>query len=81
VIILIVLILVVAAITGSLGGVLEIAAGVAVGLFLFVVALGLLAYWFARRRWREASRDYRARWESGGRPRRLDREFPDYRDI
>jgi hypothetical protein len=81
VILLIVIILVAAALTGSLGGVLEIAAGVAIGLFLFVVGFGLLAYWFARRRWREASREYRARWESGGYPRRPDREFPDYRDI
>jgi hypothetical protein len=81
VIVLVVIILVIAAITGSLGGVLEIAAGVAIGLFLFVVGFGLLAYWFAKRRWREASRDYRARWESGGYPRRPDREFPDYRDI
>jgi hypothetical protein len=80
-IVLVVIILIAAALTGSLGGVLEIAAGVAVGLFLFVVGFGLLAYWFAKRRWREASRDYPARWESGGHPRRPDREFPDYRDI
>jgi Kef-type K+ transport system membrane component KefB len=81
VILLIVIILVAAALTGTLGGVLEIAAGVAIGLFLFVVGVGVLAYWFARRRWRQASRDYRARWESGGHPRHRDREFPDYRDI
>jgi hypothetical protein len=81
VILLIVIILIAAALTGSLGGVLEIAAGVAVGLFLFVVGFGLLAYWFARRRWRQASHEYRARWEGGGYPRRSDREFPDYRDI
>jgi hypothetical protein len=81
VILLIVIILVAAALTGTLGGVLEIAAGVAIGLFLFVVGVGVLAYWFARRRWRQASRDYRARWESGGYPPRRDREFPDYRDI
>lgn len=80
-ILLIVIILIAAALTGSLGGVLEIAAGVAVGLFLFVVGFGLLAYWFAKRRWRHASHEYRARWESGGYPRRPDREFPDYRDI
>jgi hypothetical protein len=81
VIVLVVIILAVAALTGSLAGVLEIAAGVAIGLFLFVVGFGLLAYWFAKRRWREASRDYRARWESGRYPRRPDREFPDYHDI
>ncbi|MGH2677615.1 MAG: hypothetical protein ACRDHB_04555 [Actinomycetota bacterium] len=80
-IVLVVIILIAAALTGSMGGVLEIAAGVAVGLLLFVVGFGLLAYWFAKRRWREASRNYRARWESGGYPRRPDREFPDYRDI
>jgi Kef-type K+ transport system membrane component KefB len=81
VILLIVIILIAAALTGSLGGVLEIAAGVAVGLFLFVVGFGLLAYWFAKRRWRQASHEYRARWESGGYSRRPDREFPDYGDI
>jgi Kef-type K+ transport system membrane component KefB len=81
VIVLVVIILIVAALTGSLGGVLEVAAGVAIGLFLFVVGIGLLAYWFARRRWNQAARDYRARWESGGHPHPPGRQFPDYRDI
>jgi hypothetical protein len=81
VIVLIVILLIVAALTGSLGGVLEIAAGVAIGLLLFVFGLGLLAYWFAKRRWREASREHRARWESGRYPPPPGRQFPDYRDI
>ena len=55
-ILLIVIILIAAAVTGSLGGVLEVAAGVVIGLFLFVVGLGLLAYWYARHKWRQASR-------------------------
>lgn len=69
-ILLIVIILVAAAITGSLGGVLEIAAGVAVGLLLFVVGLALLGYWFARYKWRQATRQYRDRWERGDHPER-----------
>jgi Kef-type K+ transport system membrane component KefB len=74
-ILLIVIILVAAAITGSLGGVLEIAAGVAVGLFLFVVGVGLLGYWFARHKWRQATREYRDRWERGGYPERRPRDY------
>jgi Kef-type K+ transport system membrane component KefB len=73
-ILLIVLILVAAAITGSLGGVLEVAAGVAVGLFLFVVGVALLGYWFARHKWRRVSREYRDRSDRGGYP------VPRYRD-
>jgi Kef-type K+ transport system membrane component KefB len=73
-ILLIVIILVAAAITGSLGGVLEIAAGVAVGLLLFVVGIGLLGYWFARYKWRQVSKDYRDRWERGGYPKRRYRD-------
>jgi peptidoglycan/LPS O-acetylase OafA/YrhL len=57
VILLIVIILVVAAVTGSLGGVLEVAAGVAVGLFLFVIGIALAAYYFVRHRVRQAGRD------------------------
>jgi hypothetical protein len=67
VILLIVIILVAAAITGSLGGVLEIAAGVALGLILFVVGIALLGYFVMRSRWRQASR-----WGRGGPPRRYD---------
>jgi Kef-type K+ transport system membrane component KefB len=74
-ILLIVLILLVAALTGTLGGVLEIAAGVAVGLFLFVAGMVLLAYWFARRRWRQIARDGQARWERGGYPERSYRDY------
>lgn len=64
-ILLIVIILVAAAITGSLGGVLEIAAGVALGLILFVVGIALLGYFLMRRRWRQASR-----WDRRGPPQR-----------
>ena len=64
-ILLIVIILVAAAITGSLGGVLEIAAGVALGLILFVVGIALLGYFLMRPRWRQASR-----WDRGGPPQR-----------
>jgi len=56
VILLIVIILVAAAITGSLGGVLEIAAGVALGLVLFVVGIALLGYFLVRHRLRQATR-------------------------
>jgi hypothetical protein len=59
-VLLIILILVGAAITGSLGTVLEIAAGVAVGLLLFVVGIGLLGYYLMRSRWRAATRDWRS---------------------
>lgn len=67
-ILLIVIILVAAAITGSLGGVLEIAAGVALGLVLFVVAIALLGYFLVRQRWRHASRGDR-------------RDFPQRYDV
>ncbi|HEX2030065.1 MAG TPA: hypothetical protein VHL78_01500 [Actinomycetota bacterium] len=63
-ILLIVIILIAAAVTGSLGGVLEIAAGVAVGLFLFVVGVGLAGYYFMRSRLRRARRE----WERSSRP-------------
>jgi Kef-type K+ transport system membrane component KefB len=58
VILLILIILIAAAVTGSLGAVLEVAAGVALGLFLFVVALGLAGYYFARWKMRQAGRRY-----------------------
>jgi Kef-type K+ transport system membrane component KefB len=67
VILLIVIILVAAAITGSLGGVLEIAAGVALGLILFVVGIALLGYFLMRSRWRQSSR-----WDRRGPPQRYD---------
>lgn len=69
-IVLIVVILIAAVLTGSLGGVLEIAAGVAVGLFLFVVGLALAGYYFMRYRFRRARRE----WErSSGPPDRYGR--------
>lgn len=67
VILLIVIILVAAAITGSLGGVLEIAAGVALGLVVFVGGIALLGYFLVRYRWRQASR-----WDRRGPPRVYD---------
>ena len=60
-ILLIVIILVAAALTGSLWAVLEIAAGVAVGLFLFVLGLGVVGYLLVRRRWHQATRQHRRR--------------------
>ncbi|MGH2710881.1 MAG: hypothetical protein ACRDH9_06740 [Actinomycetota bacterium] len=47
---LILIILVAAVVSGSLWGVLEIAAGVAIGLFLFVALLAGLGYWAFRRK-------------------------------
>jgi membrane protein implicated in regulation of membrane protease activity len=47
---LILIVLIVALITGSLWQVLQVAAGVALGLFLFVAAIALAVYWFVRRR-------------------------------
>lgn len=55
--VLILVVLVAALITGSLWQVLEIAAGVALGLFLFVVGIAVLGWWFFRRRMREMHRD------------------------
>ena len=61
-IVLVVLILAAAILTGSLSGVLEVAAGVALGLLLFVVSAVALAYWFVKRKMRNASRElYRFR--------------------
>jgi hypothetical protein len=59
-VLLIIIILVAAAISGSLGAVLEIAAGVAIGLMLFVVGIGVLGYYLMRSRWRRANRDWRS---------------------
>ena len=56
-IVLVVLILAAAILTGSLSGVLEVAAGVALGLLLFVVSAVALAYWFVKRKMRNASRE------------------------
>jgi peptidoglycan/LPS O-acetylase OafA/YrhL len=82
----ILLIIVVGALTGTLGTVLEIAAGIAVGLLLFVLGLGLAVYFYVRRRFRRAARDWERRRDaypvrgtpSGGAPSNGDppRELP-----
>lgn len=54
---LLLIILIVAIVTGSLWQVLEIAAGVALGLFLFVVAIAVASWWFLRRRMRDMHRE------------------------
>jgi membrane protein implicated in regulation of membrane protease activity len=56
-VLLILIILVAAIITGSLWQVLEIAAGVALGLFLFVSAIAVAGWWLVRRRMRQMHRD------------------------
>lgn len=56
-ILLIVIILVAAAVTGSLGGVLQVAAGVAVGIFLAVIGLALAGYYVLRHKVRKMGRD------------------------
>ena len=65
--ILILIILIAAAVSGSLWGVLEIAAGVAIGLFLFVVLVSAVSFWLVRRRME--------RWARGG---PWDRRAPRY---
>jgi Kef-type K+ transport system membrane component KefB len=71
VIILIVIILVAAAITGSLGGVLEAAAAVALGIILAVIGLMLVGYYFARHKLRKMGREMdRYRHERYGPPPR-----------
>jgi len=56
-VLLIVIILVAAAVTGTLGGVLEVAAGVVLGLVLFVVGIGVAVWWYLRRRMRAFGRE------------------------
>ena len=63
--ILIILILVAALITGSLWGVLEIAAGVALGLFLFVAAIAVAGWLLVRRKMRDVHREIE-RYRRGG---------------
>ena len=75
-ILLVVIILVAAVVTGSLGGVLEIAAGVAVGLLLFVVGLAVLGVWFVKRKVRGASEELERRKRQRDR-RELERQGPD----
>jgi membrane protein implicated in regulation of membrane protease activity len=58
---LVLIILIAAAVSGTLWGVLEIAAGVALGLFLFVLLVAVTGYWMLRRRM--------GRWDRGAPPR------------
>lgn len=55
--VLIIIILLAALITGSLWGVLEIAAGVALGLFLFVAAIAVAGWFLVRRKVRDMHRE------------------------
>jgi len=66
---LIIIILIIAAVTGTLWQVLEIAAGVAVGIFLAMVLLAAAAYYFVRNRVRSLQRDFR-RGDRDDRPER-----------
>ena len=54
---LLLIILIAGIISGSLWQVLEIAAGVALGLFLFVAAIAVATWWFLRRRMRDMHRE------------------------
>jgi len=54
---LLLIILTAAILSGSLWQVLEIAAGVALGLFLFVAAIAVATWWFLRRRMRDMHRE------------------------
>ena len=55
------LILIVAAVTGTLWTVLEIAAGVALGIFLGITLLAVALFYAFRRRLRQVQRDLRGR--------------------
>lgn len=57
VILLVIFILVAAIISGSLGTALEIAAGVVLGLVLFVLGIGVAVWWYLKRRFRRFNRD------------------------
>jgi membrane protein implicated in regulation of membrane protease activity len=54
---LLIIILAAAIISGSLWGVLEIAAGVAVGLFLFVSLIAVAGWFLVRRKMRDVHRE------------------------
>jgi peptidoglycan/LPS O-acetylase OafA/YrhL len=75
---LILLIVLIGALTGTLGQILEVAAGVVVGLVLFVVGVALAAYYYVRRRFRQAAREWQRSREpgTGGRPRGPYGELP-----
>lgn len=62
---LIIVILIIAAVTGTLWGVLKIAAGVALGIFLAAVLLAVLGFYFFRSRVRRVQREFRSRFGSG----------------
>lgn len=66
---LIIVILIIAAVTGTLWTVLEIAAGVAVGIFLAAVLLTVAVYYLVRSKIRQAQRDWESR-RGGGPPDR-----------
>ena len=55
--VLIIIILVAAILSGSLGGVLEVAAGVVLGLVLFVLGIAVAVWWYLKRRVRSMSRE------------------------
>jgi Kef-type K+ transport system membrane component KefB len=55
--ILIIIILAAAILSGSLGGVLEVAAGVVLGLVLFVVGIAVAGWWYVRRKVRTVGRE------------------------
>ena len=63
--VLIIIILAAALITGSLWGVLEIAAGVALGLFLFVAAIAAAGWFLVRRKMRDVQQEIE-RYRRGG---------------
>jgi purine-cytosine permease-like protein len=75
---LILLIILIGALTGTLGQILEVAAGVVLGLILFVVGVMLAAYYYVRHRFRRAASEWeRARGQrTGGHPRRPYGELP-----
>lgn len=63
---LILLVVVIGALTGTLGQILEVAAGVVIGLILFVVGVILAAYYYVRHRFRRAAREWEAREQGSG---------------
>jgi Kef-type K+ transport system membrane component KefB len=67
---LILLIVVIGAVTGTLGQILEVAAGVVIGLILFVVGVALAGYYYVRHRFRKAAREWERARDEGTRGRR-----------
>lgn len=68
-ILLLIVLLIVAAAAGVLWQVLEIAAGVALGLFLFVVLVAVASYLLVRHRFRQFRREWHGERRPRGRPR------------